>query len=305
MSPSLDSVGRSSTAERRTLPIGVIGLGRLGSALAGALAAVGYHNVTVTGRDAARVERRAPLLGVTAQPIDTLVERSALVFLTVPDHAIEGLGDRLRWPAGQGVVHCSGALGLDVLRGVEAGGAHAGCLHPLQTFPAASSGTALTMRACADLFEGIVCGVEGAAPVGDLLMAIADDLSARIVRLEGVDRALYHAAAVLVSNDVIALMAAASRAWERAGLDVTAAQTALAPLLLAASSNAAHLPLAAALTGPIARGDAATVERHLRALDADPGLRALYRALGRELLGLDLGLSAEARAALEALLHEG
>lgn len=287
------------------MPIGVIGLGRLGSALAGALAAFGYHNVTVTGRDATHVERTAPTLGVTALPIDALVERSTLVFLTVPDPAIAGLVDTVHWHAGQGVVHCSGAFGLDVLRGVEVGGAHAGCLHPLQTFPAATPGTALTMRACADLFEGVVCGVEGATPIGDLLVAVADDLGARIVRLEGVDRALYHAAAVLVSNDVIALMAAASRAWERAGLDVAAAQTALAPLLLAAASNAAHLPLAGALTGPIARGDASTVERHLRGLDDDPGLSALYRALGRELLRLDLGLSPESRAALEALLHDG
>ena len=77
----------------------------------------------------------------------------------------------------------------------------------------------------------------------------------------------------------------------------------LAPLLLAAASNVARLPLELALTGPIARGDLSTVQRHLEALAGDADLSATYRALGRELLRLDLSHTPEINAALAALLR--
>ena len=268
---------------RHALPIGIIGAGRLGTTLADALAAAGYTDIHL----ATRADARAT------------VEACALVFVTVPDRAIREAVSALPWRAGQGVVHASGALGLDVLDAAAAHGALRGCLHPLQTFPGATSPEGSAAR-----FRGIACGVEGDASLGDLLTAVVDDLGGRVLRLEGVDRALYHAAAVLVSNDVVALMAAATRAWEQAGLPVTEAREALAPLLLAAASNVARLPLERALTGPIARGDTATVQGHLEALAGDANLSATYRALGRELLRLDLGHTPEIRAALTALLRD-
>ena len=288
-----------SPETRRALPIGVIGAGRLGSALAGALASAGYTHIQIATRTDARAAAVATTPGVQSCSIAALVEESALVFLAVPDGAIAALAEQLPWREGQGVVHCSGARGLDVLAEATDLGALAGCLHPLQTFPGDAS-----REECAALFQGVVCGVEGAAPLDDLLAALAGDLGARNVRLDGVDRALYHAAAVLVSNDLVALIAAATRAWTLAGLPRDEAREALAPLLLAAASNVARLPLAQALTGPIARGDVATVERHLRALSEDVDLSMVYRALARELLRLDLGQAPEVAATLEALLRD-
>ncbi len=288
-----------SPDDRRALTIGVIGAGRLGTALAGALATAGYTGVQLASRDEASAQAAAAALGVTTAPIDRVIETCTLVFLAVPDRVIALLAEALPWRAGQGVVHASGALGLDVLAGASARDAVAGCLHPLQTVPGTTEAAA-----CAALFRGATCGVEGASPLGELLEALAGDLDARTVRLEGVDRAQYHAAAVLVSNDVVALMAAATRAWSAGGLPEYAAREALAPLLLAAASNVARLPLAEALTGPIARGDADTVARHLAALANDNDLSRAYRVLGRELLRLDLGHAAETRAALEALLRD-
>lgn len=270
---------------RRDLDIGIIGSGRLGTALSSALLAARYTHIHVASR--------------TAGSIDAVVETCALVFLAVPDRAIGSLAETLAWHAGQGVVHCSGALRLDALSVATTRGALAGCLHPLQTFPGAS-----TPADDAERFRGITCGVEGASPLGDLLEGIAGDLGAWTVRLAGVDRARYHAAAVLVSNDVAALMAAGTRAWAQAGLPEDAAREALAPLLFAAASNVARLPLAQALTGPIARGDTETVARHLEALAGDPDLVGVYRALGRELLRLDLGHSAAVHETLRALLRE-
>ncbi|MGE3855667.1 MAG: Rossmann-like and DUF2520 domain-containing protein [Dehalococcoidia bacterium] len=289
--------------ERRALTIGIIGAGRLGGTLAGALAAAGYTHVQVASRTDAHARAVADACGVAAVPVARAVEESALVFLGVPDGAIASLAETLPWRSGQGVVHLSGALGLDVLAGATGRYALAGCLHPIQTFPGVLAADDPREIAAA-LFRGVTCGLEAHAPLDGLLAAIAGDLGARTVRLEGVGRARYHAAAVLVSNDVVALMAAATRTWSAAGLPEAAAREALAPLLLAAAANAARLPPERALTGPVARGDVATVRRHLEALAGEPDLAALYRALARELARLDLGHAPEVSAALRAVLTD-
>jgi predicted short-subunit dehydrogenase-like oxidoreductase (DUF2520 family) len=276
---------RLHPGQPRELSIGVLGAGRLGSALAAALAAAGYGGIAVAS---SRHERAEALAGeieaLEATEPAALVERADLVVLAVPDAQVAAVAASLPWRAGLAAVHCSGALGLDVLEPARRQGTLPGCLHPLQTFPSGESPSEAASR-----FRGITCGVEGAAPLGSLLERIVRDLGATPVRLEGVDRALYHAAAVLVSNDVVALAAAAQRTWALAGLPPAGAREALGPLLLAAASNAARQSPEEALTGPVARGDVPIVERHLRALEADPELRDLYRRLALELLRLDLG----------------
>jgi predicted short-subunit dehydrogenase-like oxidoreductase (DUF2520 family) len=192
-------------------------------------------------------------------------------------------------------VHCSGALGLDVLDPARAAGALRGCFHPLQTFP--------ERFADAARLRGITIGLEGDAELDAELRALCRELGATPLSLAGIDRARYHAAAVFASNYVVALHAAAARAFAQAGLTPDAARAALAPLTQATAEAIARLPLTHALTGPIARGDARTVEEHVRALAADPALRALYAQLGTALLELPLPLPPERRTALEAVLR--
>ena len=285
-------------SERRSLRVGIVGPGRLGRALFGALVAAGCAPPAIAVRraDAATALERA-LPGARAGTLEALTAGCELLFLTVPDAAIAGVAGSLAVGPQHVVVHTSGALGLDALASAARRGAAVGGFHPLQTFPAGESPAAAGAR-----FRGIVCGVEGEGALGALLEALAGDLGATSVRLEGVDRAAYHAAAVLASNDVIALMAAATRAWALAGLAAAAARPALAPLMTAAAENVRTLPLAQALTGPLARGDVATVAGHLDALAAEPALAALYRALARELLALELGHDAATASALHALL---
>ena len=259
--------------------IGVVGAGRLGTSLAAALTAAGYRAAAIADRD-----------GEAGQ---TIVRDCEVVFLTVPDVQIAPVCAALPWRAGQWAVHCSGALGIDVLAPAARAGSATGCLHPIQSFP--------SRQPEPERFRGIVCGVEASGELGSFLERLAHDLGATTVRLEGVDRALYHAAAVFASNAVVALAAAAERTWALAGLPPETAHAALSPLLLGAASNVAALGTVAALTGPVARGDVATVEGHLRALAADPALLDLYRRLGAELLALPLGLPEDARRRLAAL----
>ncbi len=277
--------------------VGIIGAGRLGSSLARALEHAGQPIDAVasagapSGADlAGRLQRASPLAA------EALVARCELVWLCVPDAQLATLAARLPWRADQQVVHCSGAHGLQVLDPVRAAGGLRGCLHPLQAFPERFGEPAR--------FAGIVCGIEADSTLQARLQALCARLGARSVALDGVERASYHAAAVLASNCVVALHAAAAQAWALSGLPEALAREALAPLTLGAAEALQRLPLAAALTGPIARGDAPTVALHLHALAPAPELRELYRRLSAALLALPLALSAEQRAGLEALLRD-
>jgi predicted short-subunit dehydrogenase-like oxidoreductase (DUF2520 family) len=136
-------------------------------------------------------------------------------------------------------------------------------------------------------------------------VSVVEALGGRTFRLEGIDRAAYHAAAVFVSNDVVAAMAAASRAWTLAGLPAGEARGALSSLLTASAAAIAERPLTEALTGPVARGDVETIRGHLAALESEPELQALYRGLAAELLRLDMGHDAAATALCELLEGAG
>jgi predicted short-subunit dehydrogenase-like oxidoreductase (DUF2520 family) len=277
--------------------VGFIGAGRLAAALSAGLVEAGYPVTLVASRHLPSAQLLAEALGHGIEPAahaSSVAERCDMVFLTVPDGEIAPLCDSIAWEPRHRVVHCSGARDLARLEAVTRRGGIAGCLHPLQSFPTRSPEP--------ERFRGIFCGIEAAEPLGSMLEQMAGTLGARSFRLEGVDRTLYHAAAVFMSNDVVALAAAATRLWTLAGLPENAGREALSPLLLSAAANVSKLKLADALTGPIARGDVATVEAHLRALAVDPGLRELYRRLSAELLRLPLGHSDEVAARLRELL---
>lgn len=295
--PGTSNAGATDIGAAEVGAIGVVGSGRLGTSLVAALAGGGYHVAAVASRDRVSATRIAGLAGTVVDAAQGVVDRSDVVFLTVSDGAIAAQCDALRWRAGQSVVHCSGARGLDVLASARAAGAHVGCLHPLQSFP--------TREPEPWRFTGIACGVEGDGVLHAKLEGIARRLGATPFSLAGVDRARYHAAAVLASNDVVALMSAATRAWALSGLPAAQARPALAPLLLAAAANVAALPLVEALTGPVARGDVATVSAHLAALEGAPELRALYAALAAELLRLDLGHSDAVREQWSTVVDGG
>lgn len=256
-----------------------MGTGRLAWSLAPALVRAGYAITAVSSHS---VEGSVPLaraLGPSTRSVTNakdVLDTAELVFLTVPDAIIRPVADSLPWQPRHLAVHCSGALSLDALSAAAAAGAETGTFHPIQSFP--------SRRPEPERFTNIYCGIEATGSLESLLDHITRALGAHSLSLAGVNRSLYHAAAVFASNDVIALMSAASRTWALAGLPPDVARVALAPLLTASAVNIAALDLASALTGPIARGDTGTIRAHLDALSAEPELRDLYRQLGVELL---------------------
>jgi predicted short-subunit dehydrogenase-like oxidoreductase (DUF2520 family) len=281
--------------------LGFVGAGRAGTALARGLAAAGWPVVAVSSRRPERAARLAALLP-GARPLPTaqaVADAADLVFLTVPDAAIAPVAASIAWRAGQAVVHTSGVESLAPLAAARAAGARVGSLHPLQTFAAEPAAEPLAP------FAGIVCALEGDAALLPRLEAMAVALGARPLVLPAEAKPLYHAAAVLASNYLVALLHQAAALWSAFGVPERAAIAALLPLVRATVENVAAVGPAEALTGPIARGDTPTVAQHLAALArAYPEALPTYRALGAATLALaQERLEPAAVAALAALLR--
>jgi predicted short-subunit dehydrogenase-like oxidoreductase (DUF2520 family) len=277
--------------------VAIVGLGRLGASLVRALLRAGVNVTGLTGNDDERVKLRASEWNLegSVTTLGRIADDAQLVFVTVPDAALAPVTEKLAVGPGQNVVHCSGALGVAPLAAAQARGAACGVFHPLQSFGPDAS---------AERFTDVAIGVDAESPLDVALSELAERIGALPFSLRGVDRARYHAAAVFASNYLVALHAAAGRIWRSAGLPESAARAALATLSRGAVENIAAHELAQALTGPIARGDAATVSGHLVALSDDLPSVALYRALARELLGLPLKISQDQRVALERMLSQ-
>jgi len=264
------------------LTLAFVGAGRAAGALAVALATAGHPVVAVSSRDPADAAALAGKVGARSAPTALAAIRCAdVTFLTVPDAAITGVaaavaatGAALR---GRAVVHCSASLGPEALAALRLTGAAAGCLHPLQ---------ALSGELSAPLLKGALIAIDADPPLRGLLEGIALDLGGRPVALAGGSRPLYHAAAVLAGNAPLALLAAAVELLAGAGLEPRDAEQGLLTLMEGALTNARRVGPRAALTGPVVRGDTATVAAHLAALRDHPDAGALYRALTRELLRL-------------------
>jgi predicted short-subunit dehydrogenase-like oxidoreductase (DUF2520 family) len=223
----------------------VIGPGRLGRAIAARLRERG-HDVVLT--------REAGDAG-----------GSDLVLLCVPDRAIEAVAALL--PPGPWRAHCSGATGLDAL----GPGPRAFSVHPLMTFRSDGDPRQL---------DGVHAAISARDETAtEAARAFAHDLGLIPFVLDDAARPLYHCAAAMAGSVTTAAFLAAVRAMGHAGLEPARAARVLAPLAAQAIANAAALPDASSLTGPVARGDAVTVERHLAALHAaDPELERAYLA---------------------------
>jgi len=266
--------------------ISIIGCGKVGAAIAQLAAGAGRNVSALASRNPDRARDLAVRIGNPAAACD--IPRAAgagrLVLLTVSDDAIEPLcGELARadaFGAGSIVAHCSGALGSEILAAArDSCGCLIASMHPLTTFP--------TAAAAVEKFAGTYCFCEGDAGATDALMELAGDIGGKPMLISSEAKVLYHAAAVMACNYLTALLDAAVTLCAQAGIDRRTALEALGPLAGATLENVTKLGPPAALTGPIARGDARTVARHLEALArCDSDLRDFYRIAGKWALQL-------------------
>jgi predicted short-subunit dehydrogenase-like oxidoreductase (DUF2520 family) len=202
-----------------------------------------------------------------------------VVLLTVSDDSIETVCRELvrekAFRHGAVVVHCSGALSSNILSSAREGSScSVASMHPLQTLP--------TVEAAVEALPGTCCFYEGDEAALPLVEDLIKKVGMRPVKIEVSAKVLYHAAAVMASNYLVAIMDASLAVAEKAGIERSIAWPAFEPLVLSTIANISKMGPAEALTGPIARGDVETVKRHLKSLDLmDGSLASLYRALGR------------------------
>jgi predicted short-subunit dehydrogenase-like oxidoreductase (DUF2520 family) len=256
----------------KKLTLGFIGAGRVGTGLALSFARSGLRVAAVASRSVAsarRLARRVP--GARAvSSFQEAADRADIVFLTVPDDAIEAVASSIRWRQGAACVHCSGAGDLDLLGRAAGQGALVGGFHPLHMFGEIGP---VDLRGCA-------VAIAGAEPLAGKLGRLARAIGARPLRLPEGGRALYHAAANFSGAFVVALIEETIALWKRLGFAERDAMRALLPLLRGSADNAEKLGAAGALGSVIARGDVGTVRRHLEALaSAAPESLELYRLL--------------------------
>lgn len=257
------------------LAVGVIGAGRVGSALGAALARAGHRVVAASGVSDSSRERAVERLGVTPTRPEDVVAKSDLILMTVPDDVLPDLVSGLAGTGaalqGKLVAHTSGAYGLAVLNPATKAGSLPLALHPVMTF----TGKDDDLRRLTGISYGVT------AP--DMLRPVAEAL---VIEMEGEpvwiaddDRPLYHAALAGAANHMVTLVAESSELLERVGVEQPGRM--LGPLLGAALENVLRLGIAG-LTGPVVRGDAGTVRKHVDALIlAAPEAADAYVALAR------------------------
>lgn len=216
-----------------------IGRGRAGASLVRALVAAGWTDAGALGRD--------DDVGPAASGVDLLV-------IATPDAAVAEVASSVAPVATTVIVHLAGSLGLDVL----AAHPRRAAVHPLRAIP--TSDTPLA---------GAWFAVAGDPLARDVVAAVGG----RAIDVPDGDRVAYHAAAVIASNHLAALLGQVERVAASAGVPLSA----FLDLVRGTVDNVERLGPSGALTGPVARGDWDTVARHLAALD--PSEREAYTAL--------------------------
>jgi len=268
---------------QQALTVAIVGAGRLGGALGRLLARGGHRIVAVTGRTRRSATAASRFIGAgePATDVAAAASRAEIVLITTPDREIRGVCERIAsgggFRRGALVVHASGANSLDLLEAARRAGARRAVVHPLQSVPSRARGV--------ENLPGSFFRVEADPGAIRQARGLVRALGGRELRLPrwGGDEpsaALYHAGAVAASNFLVTLLDFAVRHLLVLGADRRQALRALLPLVRGTLANVEWLGIPAALTGPIARGDVATVAAHVAALrERAPELLGLYRLL--------------------------
>ena len=266
--------------------VSIIGTGRLGTALALALAGKGYSIQSLVARRLQKARSVASLLDAPVQVLAAKKMQSLrpgdVFLITVPDDQIARIAAQLtgldidtrRKPT---ALHTSGALSAEVLMPLREKGWQTGSMHPLISI--SDGGSTL---------KGAFWSVEGDPAALRLAKTMVRDLAGRSFSIRSEDKALYHAAAVMSSGNVVALFDVALEMLAECGLDRKTARSILLPLIASTVCSLETKDPAQALTGTFSRGDLETVKRHLVALHNKQLADALdlYRLLGKRSLKL-------------------
>ncbi len=263
------------------LEVSVLGAGRVGVSLAYVLQEKGYKIVAVASRSSSSLEIARKFLAVQlfTQSFSEAASKGKVIFISTSDDAIrevcQSVASEGGFRKGQCVFHFSGALDLSVLEPAAKQGAFIGSIHPLQTFP--------DIKAGIEKIPGSYFGVTTRS-IRALEMAkeIVKIVEGKFFEVEEDLKPLYHAAACLASNYFDALIYMSSELYSRIGASEKEALAMMEPLIKATWGNIRAKGSAAALTGPIARGDLETIKKHISLIEKKfPQFLSAYKEMGK------------------------
>lgn len=265
--------------------LNIIGCGHLGRTLG----RLWHENGTfvirdIVNRTGGSASEAARFIGA-GRPLDRIEEAQAaqVWLIATPDTAIGTVDAALAQTGligpGQTVFHCSGALPSSALAAVAAESAAVASVHPIKSFA--------DPQQASTSFAGTWCGIEGDAVALALLEPAFRAVGAQLVIIDPAHKSIYHAAAVFASNYLVTVVDLALQAYAKAGVPRDNAQKLIEPLVRGTVDNIFSMGTTAALSGPIARGDAATVLIQYRALSAwDKRMGRMYKALARPTIAI-------------------
>jgi predicted short-subunit dehydrogenase-like oxidoreductase (DUF2520 family) len=282
----------------------ILGAGRLGTSLGRALASRGHAVKALTARHLSSAAESRKIIGQGLASTDNsaAARRGDILFLCLPDEEIpkaaRGLArSGIDWSK-KFVFHTSGLLPAEALSPLKQKGALTASFHPVQSFPA--------KKTPASQFRGIYFGLEGDRPALTLARRFIRELGGKPLVISGPAKPLYHAAFVIASNFSVVLVHEAVALLRDSGIGEAKALRLLFPLLQGTLRNVKKLDISGSLTGPVVRGDMASIREHLRILGPRPRLGRVYREVS--LLALELakkkGLAANKVTALRRLLED-
>ena len=275
----------------------------MGSTLARALHGAGYEITALVDKRATTARDLAKELALErcVASFQQIGKETQLLIVAVPDSLISDVDHSIAKILPQTTLlacaHTSGALPGSVLQETAAVGIPVGSLHPLQTFP--SKGKSPSLR-------GIYFAVEGDPPALELLDDLVVKLGGMPIHVPSDGKAVYHAAAAFASNFLPGILRSSLDLLDSIGIPPAQGRKMLAPLMRQSLENCLQLGEVEALTGPVARGDAVTVQRHLEAIgEVSPAVASLYRILSLKTLELadEKGLSDEQFTAVHGALN--
>lgn len=284
------------------ITLNIVGAGKLGRTLARLWHE--QHQLTigaVVARSLASATVARDFIGAgTAADNVALVPPADLWLLATPDSDIQTLAAKLQ-ASGQlrttdTLLHCSGSLSSEIMSGP--GCSHLVSVHPVHSFanPSRSQTT----------FAGSYCAIEGEDSAKQLVSPLFEAIGAQLFSVNTEAKSLYHSASVLACNALVGLLDSSLQAMDAAGVPRAQAQQILLPIVHQTVDNTLQHSPAAALTGPVSRGDHDTVARQLAALaEMDQQAAEIYQVLGSRTLDIarEQGLEATLALRLKELLQ--
>ena len=283
-----------------SLTLSCIGAGRLGKTLCHLFAQhLHIGHIINCSEDSARLAVKFIGAGQARRvPVDS----ADIWLIATPDNEIKAASAVLRTASvlreSDTVFHCSGALNAAEL---DISDCHTASVHPIHSFA--------DPQQSISQFAGTPCGMEGNRSALDRLQPLFERVAAKPFVIDSQQKALYHAATVMTCNYLVSLLELGQKMLTAAGVSPQQGANPLEPLIRQTLDNYFNTDATSALTGPISRGDTATVASHIQALQQQPNnWQQVYRALGnttRAIAAKQGQASAENLSAIDRLLNSG